>query len=162
MPSDNSINVRFELAPRDTKYFRERLKRSRASRAEEDEELVISSAAGLVKDALAAESPKFVKSRLGNLGRLTSMVSDPHWRLEGRDGARVLDALAYFADLEDLIPDRIPGIGYIDDAIMIELVTRDPKIANRREALQRRMRRRPRSDVQHLRSSSGKSSLRLW
>ncbi|MEO1914496.1 MAG: YkvA family protein [Myxococcales bacterium] len=186
MPSDNSIHVSFELAPRDTQYFRERPKRSRASRAEEDEELVISSAAGLVKDALAAESPKFVKSRLGNLGRLISMVTDPHWRLEGRDRARVLDALAYFADLEDLIPDRIPSIGYIDDAIMIELVTRelkheiksyegfcafrkqggkqrdDPKIANRREALQRRMRRRPRSDVQCLRSSSRKSSLRLW
>ena len=125
MPSDNSINVSFELAPRDTKYFRERRKRSRASRVEEDEELVISSAAGFKKDALAAESPKFVKSRLG-------------------------------------LPNRSPGIGYIDDAIMIELVTRDPKIANRREALQRRMRRRPRSDVQHLRSSSGKSSLRLW
>ncbi len=135
MPSDNSIHVRFELAPRNPKYFRERLKRSRASPAEEDEEPVISSAAGLVKDALAAESPKFVKSRLGNLGRLISMVTDPHWRLEGRDRARVLDALAYFADLEDLIPDRILGI---------------------------RMRRRPRSGVQRLRSSSRKSSLRLW
>ena len=182
MPSDNSIKVSFDFAPRDIKYFRERLKRSRASRAEEDEELVISSAAGLVKDALAAEFPEFVKSRLGNLGRLISMVTDPHWRLEGRDRARVLDALAYFADLED----RIPGIGYIDDAIMLKLVTRelkheiksyggfcafrkqggkkldDPKIENRREALQQRMRRRPRSDVQRLRSSAGKSSLRLW
>jgi hypothetical protein len=148
MPSDNSINVSFEPAPRDTKYFRERRKRSRASRVEEDEELVISSAAGFKKDALAAESPKFVKSRLG-------------------------------------LPNRSPGIGYIDDAITLELATRelkhkikshedfcafckqigkkrdDPKVANRREALQRRMRRRPRSDVQRLRSSSKKSSLRL-
>ena len=127
MPSDNSIKVSFELAPRDIKYFRERLKRNRAGRAEEDEELVISSAAEFVKDAVAAESPEFVKSRLGNLGRLISMVTDPHWRLEGRDRARVLDALTYFADLEDLIPHRIPGIGYIDDAIMIELVTRELK-----------------------------------
>ena len=114
------------------------------------------------------------------------MVRDTQWKLEGRDRARVLDALAYFADPDDLIPDRIPGIGYIDDAIMIELVARelkhelksyvdfcafrsqprkkadDPKLESRRQALQRRMRRRRRSDIQRIRSSSTKSSLRLW
>lgn len=90
MPSDYSIKVSFELTPRDIKYFRQRLKRNRAGRAEEDEELVISSAAGLVKDAVAAESPEFVKPRLG-------------------------------------IPDRSFRIGYIDEAITLELVTRELK-----------------------------------
>jgi hypothetical protein len=90
MPSNNSIKVSFELAPRDIKYFRQRLKRSRESRAEEDEELVITSAAGFVKDAVATESPEFVKPRLG-------------------------------------IPDRSFRIGYIDEAITLELVTRELK-----------------------------------
>lgn len=186
MPSDASIKVSFELTKRDMKYFRERLKRTRSSRGERDEALVIDRAAGLVKEAVATESPEFVKSRLGALEKLIAMVRDDQWRLEGRDRARVLDALAYFADPEDLIPDRIPGIGYIDDAIMIELVSRElkheiksyddfcefrkqsgktidqPKIANRRQALQRRMRRRRRSDVQRLRATSSKSSLCLW
>lgn len=186
MTTENSIKVSFELTPRDIKYFRERLKRTRSNRTEKDEALVIQSAAGLVTEAIEAEAPEFVKSRLGNLEQLIAMVTDSQWRLEGRDRARVLDALAYFADPEDLIPDRIPGIGYIDDAIMIELVTRelkheiksyedfcafrkqggkkldDPKLENRRLALQRRMRRRRRSDLQRLRSSSAKTSLRLW
>ena len=34
----------------------------------------------------------------------------------------VVSALAYFADPHDLIPDSIPGLGFLDDAIMVELV----------------------------------------
>ena len=29
----------------------------------------------------------------------------------------ILGALVYFCDPEDLIPDNIPGLGYLDDAI---------------------------------------------
>ena len=38
---------------------------------------------------------------------------------------RVVRAMAYFAEPDDLIADRIPGIGFLDDAIMVELVVRD-------------------------------------
>lgn len=186
MTTDTSIKVSFELTKRDIKYFRERLKRTRTSRGEDDEDEVISSAASLIKEAAEAEAPEFVRSRLDTLEILIEMVRDDQWRLEGRDRARVLDALAYFADPEDLIPDRIPGIGFIDDAIMIELVARElkheiksyqdfcvfrrqpnkktdgSKIETRRQALQRRMRRRRRSDLQRLRTTTTKSSLRLW
>ncbi len=186
MTTESSIKVSFELTKRDIKYFRERLKRTRTNRSDVDDDDLIRSAASLVKEAREVEAPEFVRSRLETLETLIEMVRDTQWRLEGRDRARVLDALAYFADPEDLIPDRIPGIGYIDDAIMIELVARelrheiksyedfcafrkqpnkktdDPRLENRRQALQRRMRRRRRSDLQRLRSTSTKSSLRLW
>jgi uncharacterized membrane protein YkvA (DUF1232 family) len=33
----------------------------------------------------------------------------------------------YFCDPEDLIPDHIPGIGFLDDAIYVELVIRELK-----------------------------------
>ncbi len=37
----------------------------------------------------------------------------------------MLAALAYVCDPEDIIPDEIPGIGLLDDAVMIELVLRE-------------------------------------
>jgi uncharacterized membrane protein YkvA (DUF1232 family) len=37
----------------------------------------------------------------------------------------VLQALAYFAEPSDLVPDQIPGLGFLDDAIMVELVVQD-------------------------------------
>jgi len=39
----------------------------------------------------------------------------------------VLNALAYFTEPEDLIPDHIPGVGFLDDAIMVELLVRELK-----------------------------------
>ncbi|MCH7866868.1 MAG: DUF1232 domain-containing protein [Myxococcales bacterium] len=186
MTTESSIKVSFELTKRDIKYFRERLKRTRTNRSDQDEAQLIKSASTLVQRAIEAESPDFVRIRLKTLEKLVEMVRDTEWRLEGRDRARVLDALAYFADPEDLIPDRIPGIGYIDDAIMIELVARelkheiksyddfcafrgqrgkkidDEKLEVRRQSLQRRMRRRRRSDTERMRTTSIKSPFRLW
>jgi uncharacterized membrane protein YkvA (DUF1232 family) len=78
----------------------------------------------------------------------------------------VLNALAYFTEPDDLIPDHIPGLGFLDDAIMVELVVReleheieayrdfcdfreshtasgrDDWLTERREELQTRMRQR--------------------
>jgi uncharacterized membrane protein YkvA (DUF1232 family) len=47
--------------------------------------------------------------------------------MEEQDRNRVLQALSYFSDPEDLVPDDIPGLGYLDDAIMIELVCMELK-----------------------------------
>jgi uncharacterized membrane protein YkvA (DUF1232 family) len=37
----------------------------------------------------------------------------------------LLATFIYFADPEDILPDHIPVIGYLDDVIIIELVVRE-------------------------------------
>ena len=181
------MKVSFELSPRDIRFFRDRLKQVRAGDGASDERVVIREAAKLVKESIASEPPDFVVERIQKLEQLIEMLRDHEWRLEGRDRARILDALAYFVDPDDLIPDRIPGIGYLDDAIMVELVAREltheiaayedfceyrkrrPKtdepaqLEKRRKSLQARMRRRSRQErSRHRTRGSSSSRIRLW
>jgi uncharacterized membrane protein YkvA (DUF1232 family) len=90
-----------------------------------DEKLILSGARHLARQTRTLALPAFVTERLRDLDTLTRMIEDADWKLEGRDRRRVLDALAYFADPSDLVPDQIPGLGFLDDAIMVELVLQE-------------------------------------
>jgi uncharacterized membrane protein YkvA (DUF1232 family) len=50
------------------------------------------------------------------------MLQDEEWRLPRDARERLLATFIYFADPEDIVPDHIPVIGYLDDIIIIELV----------------------------------------
>ena len=179
------MKVSFELSDKDLRYFRQHLQLVR--KAVSDESQVIAGARELVTEALDGDVPEFVRERILKLEQLIAMLEDSGWRLVGRDRARILDALAYFVDPEDLIPDRVPGIGYLDDAIMVELVCQElrheidayedfceyrearprdadeVRLESRRIALQSRMRRRRRRE-RNGRASRGlpKSPIGLW
>jgi uncharacterized membrane protein YkvA (DUF1232 family) len=184
-----SLKVSFELSPRDVRYFRERLQRVRKGQKARDEGTVIELTRTLIEEARDAKPPEFVLERLTTLELLTEVLEDEEWRIEGRDRARILDAVAYFVDPDDLIPDRVPGIGYLDDAIMVELVASElthdikayedfceyrkanrpqekaeEKLARRRENLISRMRRRRRAEraTKRSRPRSTRSPDRLW
>jgi uncharacterized membrane protein YkvA (DUF1232 family) len=182
------MKISFELSDSDIRYFRQVLKKVRKGRKAAKEDVVLREAGALLDDVHKAEAPQFVRNRIAQLDKLIEMLKDEDWRLEGKDRARVLNALAYFADPDDLIHDRVPGIGYLDDAIMVELVVRDLKheieafdafceyrkerkkaksvtpdaLEKRRSALQGRMRRRRRGDrARHARTQK-KSPIGLW
>ena len=53
------------------------------------------------------------------------MLTDDEWQLPTRDRERLLATFVYFADPEDILPDDIPVIGYLDDVIIIELIVRE-------------------------------------
>jgi len=99
--------------------------RQAASRMEPED--IVAAAEELLKNIEESTAPGFIVDRLLNLRLMISMISDIEWRLPHQEAARVLNALAYFAEPEDLIPDHIPGLGFLDDAIMIELVVRELK-----------------------------------
>jgi uncharacterized membrane protein YkvA (DUF1232 family) len=52
-------------------------------------------------------------------------MRDEEWGLAEKERARIISAMSYFADPIDLIPDHIPGIGFLDDAMFVEIVIRE-------------------------------------
>lgn len=119
------LRVSFDLDDDDLKHFRLIMRESRKAAADRSPDDIVQSAGILLERVKSANVPQFVRERLDNLGLMIRMLGDPEWRLPAPESSRVYNALAYFSDPEDLIPDQIPGLGFLDDAIMIELVVRE-------------------------------------
>ncbi len=122
-----SLRISFELDENDLKHFRLIMLEARKAAARVPPEDIVAAAEGLLAGVEESTAPGFIVDRLGKLRLMISMLSDIEWRLPHQEATRVLNALAYFTEPEDLIPDHIPGLGFLDDAIMIELVVRELK-----------------------------------
>jgi len=119
------MRVSFELDDDDLKHFRLIMLEERKSAARMSPEDKDAGARQLLSNVGQKSVPQYVRERKNALELLIDIHFDHEWRLPERDAGRVLNALAYFCDPEDLIPDHIPGLGFLDDAIMIELVVRE-------------------------------------
>ena len=116
------LRITFDLEDKDLRFFKSAMKAAQATAKDAPEELVIAKAQEEINKVSAQKVPEFVKQRVASLQQLIEMLHDDEWRLEKKERVNVLSALAYFSDPHDMIPDDIPVLGYIDDAIMIELV----------------------------------------
>lgn len=121
-----AIEITFELSEEDLQHFATMAREAaKAVDPVADEKTILAAARDMLSKAHIESAPAFITTRLDKLENIANMVDDREWKLEGEDHDRVLRAIAYFADPEDLIADRVPGIGFLDDAIMVELVVRD-------------------------------------
>ena len=120
-----SLKVTFELADTDLDHFRRVMRKAREVAKELGPEQVMTAAEGLLVRIKTTEIPEFIRDRLERIKTLTEMVRDAEWALPETDKSRVLNSLAYFCQPDDLIPDSVPGLGFLDDAIMVELVVRE-------------------------------------
>lgn len=119
------LRVSFELDDNDLKHFRLIMREARKTVSRMPPEDIVAAAEEQLQDIVAASTPGFILERIQKLRLLIRMLTDLEWRLPHQEAIRVLNALAYFTEPEDLIPDHIPGVGFLDDAIMIELVIRE-------------------------------------
>lgn len=121
------LRISIDLGDDDLRHFRLIMREARQSLARTQPEEIVAAAEALLGGVNRQKVPQFIQERLHKLEIMIRMLTDHEWRLPQKETVRVLNALAYFCDPEDLIPDHIPGLGYLDDAIMIELVVRELK-----------------------------------
>jgi len=119
-----SLKISFELTDRDLNFFRKALRQSRAAVKDAEDTEIIEAVHAVLDEIRASEPlPDFVGKRIPELESLLRMLADDEWQLPETDRERLLATFVYFADPEDILPDNIPVIGYLDDVIIIELVT---------------------------------------
>lgn len=62
-----------------------------------------------------------INLRMARVETLRRLLLDPTWDVSDEFAARTRQLLGYVARFDDLIPDDVPLIGHLDDALLIEL-----------------------------------------
>ena len=120
------LDITFTLSDQDLEHFQAIVDKAKSAMENEQNATQIEAAARqLITDASSTDLPDFIADRLAKLDVVINMVSDEEWQLSEEERSRILGALVYFCDPEDLIPDHIPGLGFLDDAIYVELVIKE-------------------------------------
>jgi uncharacterized membrane protein YkvA (DUF1232 family) len=122
------LDITFTLSNQDLNHFQSIVDKAKKAIAGKETHAAIEAAARqLIDDARSSELPEFISERLTKLEVVINMVGDEEWQLSEEERNRVIGALVYFCDPEDIIPDHIPGLGFLDDAIYVEIVIRELK-----------------------------------
>lgn len=122
------LDITFTLSDKDLDHFQAAVDKAKAITASTATPEQVEACAGkLIEEAHNSDLPEYITSRLVRLQVVIDMLRDEEWKLGTEDRTRVIAALTYFCAPDDLIPDSLPGVGYLDDAIYVELVMRELK-----------------------------------
>ena len=67
------------------------------------------------------QSSRELRQRLARVADLKRMAADRDWDTDESQRTRLARLLDYLNDPEDVIPDRTPRLGRLDDALLVEL-----------------------------------------
>lgn len=119
------LQITIDLEDQDLQFFHDAAKRAQQKAAHLSSPQITAAASKLLVNSKDLKIPAFIVERLAKLKAMINMVNDTGWDMSEEDRQRVLSSLTYFAEPDDVIPDSVPVLGFLDDAIMIELYQRE-------------------------------------
>ena len=123
---DKKFKVAFDLDEKDAAYFRDLYKQAKVNAAKLEPDTILKDARKLIEKVRTSEHvPRFVLDAIQTL--MTQIILDEEYKAPQAVKNQVLAGLAYFANAEDLIPDHVPALGFLDDAIMVKFVEEEFK-----------------------------------
>ena len=125
MPPLDRLTVTFTLGARDVRHLRSVADRAAARASGRPERAIASAARARAAELRKFHPPSYVLERVAGLEELIELLEDADWSPPERVRQRVRAALAYFTEPDDLIADSVPGLGFLDDAIVIDLLARE-------------------------------------
>ncbi len=121
--SAHNFKVVFQLDEQDASYFRGLYRKAKKGAAALDRDQVIADAEALVKKVQGSKKvPPFVSRAIEPLADLIQLLQDKDYSVPKPVEKDIVAGIAYFAEPEDLIPDHVPVLGYLDDAIMVRFL----------------------------------------
>jgi uncharacterized membrane protein YkvA (DUF1232 family) len=122
------VDVIITLSDEDLEKFQQSIDKGRLIVEDEVASRKIEETASkMINETQDLDLPSFVSERLLKLRILLNMVRDDEWQLTSPEKKSIRAALYYFVDPEDVIPDHIPVIGFLDDAMYAEIVFKELK-----------------------------------
>jgi uncharacterized membrane protein YkvA (DUF1232 family) len=119
----SNFKITFELDEQDTKYFQDLYRTAKKNAKAEDAPRIMAEVKSLIQRVRSAKRvPNFVRDAITTLEDLMQMLEDKQYQLPRAVAESAVAGLAYFANAQDVIPDHIPALGFLDDAIMISIV----------------------------------------
>lgn len=120
------LDITITLSDTDLEMFQESIDKGKLAFADSNNARRLEEAAAeLIDKARDTQLPQFISDRLLKLQILLNMIRDDEWKLSEEECNSIRSALYYFVDPEDVIPDDVPGIGFLDDAIYAEIVIQE-------------------------------------
>jgi uncharacterized membrane protein YkvA (DUF1232 family) len=119
----STFKVSFTLDDADASYFRGLYRKAKKGAADQEPEQIIREARDVVRRVRESKkTPHFVVDAISILADLTDLIQDEEYAAPKKVRSEVLAGIAYFTNPEDLIPDHVPGLGFLDDAIMVKFI----------------------------------------